>query len=47
MYYLVFCINQDNERQKKEYFDKNYKEVLVEILKDKTIKDISSLERIY
>ncbi len=45
--YLVFVINNDYERQKKEYFDKTYQEVLEEMLKDESIKDILTLEKIY
>ena len=46
-YYLVFCINGDNEREKKEYFDKDYQQVLAAIIEDTSILDVVSLEKIY
>ncbi len=46
-YYLVFCINSDNEREKRDYFNKDYSQVLYSLAKDVGVVDIASIEKIY
>jgi hypothetical protein len=46
-YYLCFCLNSDNEREKREYFDLDYRSVMLEISADEAIVDVLELHKIY